>query len=592
MSFLAVINADGASIDSKMIDLMPGEEERNLKALGPSRQIALLWLTPDADLERKDVRHAVELDGQFWLLGRVRLDRRRDLCSLLGASEADSDVLLCLRAYAHWGDRCVERLYGDFCFVLWDERRRQLFCARDQLGVRPLFHACAKESWFVGDSLDMVARHSGLTDELDDFWVADFLTGPYCLDIDRTVYKYVKRLAPAHTLTVSRGGGVVKKYWALHLKEPIIYRRPSQYIDHFHHVLTRAIEDRLPAAGRVGISMSGGLDSTTLAAKTVEITGDASRVVAFTNYFERLIPDEEAHFSALVAERLEISHKLRAADDHLEFQASDLYPPPDEPGGPSTHRAGRRAIQLEMASISKVWFYGEGPDNALTFEWRAHLRWLARRRDWLRLIATVGRYIRGKEAREWLMTIRNPRSPPKRANVAPWAQIPEWLDKDFVEGLGLAARARNAIDRLRRNDSWRPGAVASFSSPIWQTYFELFDPVLSRSCLDARHPYTDLDVLSFMLHTPPIPWGRRKRLIRQAMRGVLPDEVVARDKAPLIVDPYARVERKVLLSPLSIGPTLRRFVDPARLPDVAAFGINPFDKVYELDSWLKGRQNE
>ncbi|MGD9657152.1 MAG: asparagine synthase-related protein, partial [Methylocystis sp.] len=533
MSFLAVFNVDGARVDGETI----GATEEGHNILCPSRQIALRWRVSNADQEWKDARHAVELDGRFWLLGRIRLDRRDTLCSLLAASKADSDALLCLRAYAHWGEDCVERLYGDFCFVIWDERQRRLFCARDQLGVRPLFHARSGATWFVGDSLDAVARQSGLTDDLDEFWVADFLTGPYCLDIDRTVYKHVKRLAPAHTLVLSEDGVVVRKYWSFDLKEPIYYRRPSQYIDHFHHVVARAIKDRLPDAGFVGVSMSGGLDSTTLAAKTVEIAGDASRVVAFTNVFERLIPDQEAHFSALAARRLGIAHRIFAVDSHIEYQASDLLADAQEPGGASVCRRDRRAVDIEMARRAKVWFFGEGPDNALAFEWRAHLQWLARRNDWRRLISTVAQYIRGKELGEWLMTIKKLRSPPQQVDAVPWMQLPEWLDREFVESLNLMSRAENAMNRLRRNDSWRPDAVASFASPIWQSYFEVFDPVLSGYSLDARHPYADLEVLTFMLRTPPIPWGRRKLLMRRAMTCILPDEVLMRDKAPLAGDP-------------------------------------------------------
>ena len=133
--------------------------------------------------------------------------------------------------------------------------------------------------------------------------------------------------------------------------------------------------------------------------------------------------------------------------------------------------------------------------------------------------------------------------------------------------------------------------MASFTSPIWQMYFEHFDPALSGTSLDFRHPYADLEVLSFMLCTPPIPWGRRKQLIREAMRGRLPDEVLARDKAPLTVDRNTRVVRKTPLPPLSINPALRRFIDPTRLPDDSAgkSGIDPLDKIRTLDAWLKSR---
>lgn len=580
MSFLAVFNADGAPLDGGII----GAADESHDILSPSRQIALKWQVPDANQESKDARHAVEFDGRFWLLGRIRLDRRDELCALLQASQADSDARLCLKAYEHWGEDCVARLYGDFCFALWDGGRRRLFCARDRLGVRPLFHARAGATWFVGDSLDVVARQSGLTHELDDFWIADFLTGPYCLDIDRTVYKHVKRLAPAHRLAVSRDGVVVRKYWTLDPMEPIFYRRPSQYIDHFHHVLARAIKDRLPDAGSVGVSMSGGLDSTTLAAKAVEVAGDASRVVAFTNVFERLIPDEEGRFSALVAKRLGIEHRIFALDNQIELQSNDVSALSPEPSGQSFRRS---PAELEMARHAKVWFYGEGPDNALTFEWRAYLRWLARRRNWPRLISTVGEYFRGKEMREWLMTIENLRWPAPSTNVLPWTRFPDWLDRGLIENLGLAARAENALGRLNVDNCWRPDAFASFASPIWQAYFEFFDPALSGSSLDARHPYVDLEMLTFMLRTPPIPWGRRKRLIREAMKGVLPRDVLMRDKAPLVADPPTALSGSETL-PLSIDSTLRKFIDPAKLPDKTV-ETGSLEKIYALDAWLKGR---
>lgn len=588
MSFLVAFNADGTPIDLGPTGRLRAEVAANrLNLVSPTPEMAMMWSVPDVEVEDKDARHAVELHGRYWLLGRVRLDRRDDLAVLLAASPTEPDARLCLRAYARWGDQCVDRLRGDFCFALWDIGRRRLFCARDQLGIRPFFYGRLKNGWFAGDSLEMVARAASLTGELDDFWIADFLTGPLCLDVDRTVYKHVKRLAPAHMLVASRDGGAVKRYWALELDEPIFYRRRSQYFDHFQNVIGRSIKDRLPK-GRVGISMSGGLDSTTLAAKTVEITGDPSRVVAFTTYFENLIPDEERYFSALVAGHLGISHTLHATDDGYDFHLNDLLVRTHEPGGPSSRRTGRRAIETKMADAAKVWFMGEGPDNALTFEWRAHLSWLARRRDWTRLLVAMGQYISGKEAREWLMTIRNLYQPRQRTDAAAVTAIPEWINPEFIERINLA-RASNTKNHFSQSPSWRPRATASFGAPIWQRYFETFDPVLCDASLEFRHPYADLEVLNFLLRTPPIPWGRRKHLIRASMRGRLPDEVLARDKAPLIVDPQTKAARKNPPPPLSIDPTLRRFIDPARLPQATRSGIDPFDKVRMLDAWLKGK---
>jgi asparagine synthase (glutamine-hydrolysing) len=590
MSFLALFNSDGAPFDSEMIRAQYDEVPRNVKLLGPARQTALMWADPDTDLESKDVRHPVELNERFWLLGRVRFDRRDELCAVLSASETEPDALLCLRAYARWGEKCVDHLCGDFSFVLWDEVRQILLCARDQLGVRPVFYACVRNTWVVSDSLATVAGYSGLTGDLDDFWIADFLTNAYCVDFDRTVYKNVKRLAPAHMLVVSQCDGAVKRYWVLQLDEPIEYRRKSEYLDHFHEVLACAVKDRLPQ-GRVGIAMSGGLDSTTLAAKALEVTGDASRIVTYTNYFDHLIPDEEQYFSALVAEKLKLAHTLRAVDDSYDPLLSDLVIQAQERGGRSAGNSFQRVVETEMASQAKVWFYGEGPDNALTFEWQSYLWWLINRRDWKRLGGAIVQYLRGKEAREWLMTVKKLRRRRRKVETISQLGIPQWIHKDLVTRLELDARARRSMDLRRQAHPWRPRAIASFTSAIWQSYFEHYDPAISGTSLDCRHPFLDLRVLTFMLRTPPIPWARRKRLIREAMRGVLPEGVLTRDKAPLVADPLAKVVRKTPLSPLSMDETLLRFVDPAKLADGShpQSAIDPLAKLRTLDIWLKGR---
>jgi asparagine synthase (glutamine-hydrolysing) len=377
----------------------------------------------------------------------------------------------------------------------------------------------------------------------------------------------------------------------LEVDEPIVYRHRRNYLAQFHEVLSRAIADRL-TPGRVGIAMSGGLDSTTLAAKTVEVTGDASRVVAYTNYFDHLITDEEPHFSALVARKLKLAHTLRALEDGYDPQLFDPDTQPQEPGGPCMGSSFRRAVETEMASQAKVWFYGEGPDDALIFEWRSYLRWLINRRDWMRLGGAIAQYLRGKEAREWLITVKKMTTRRQETEAILQPDFPRWIHKDLIERLDLGARTHSSTDLRRRTHPWRPRAIATFRNPLVQSYLEGYDPAISGTYLDRRHPFLDLRVLIFMLRTPPIPWARRKRLIREAMQGVLPEEVLTRDKAPLVADPSTKVVRKTPLPPLLVNETLRRFVDPAKLPEVSQLrsGIDPLARLRALDSWLKSRQ--
>ena len=137
-----------------------------------------------------------------------------------------------------------------------------MFCARDQLGVRPLFYAQAGNKWLVSDALEDIRSHSNLSRDLDDHWVADFLTQGYCLDSHRSVYKEIRRVPPAHILTVSSGKSAVRRYWTLNIEAPLFYRDERIYIEQFHELTALAIQDRLPPgrAGRLDERRTGFID--------------------------------------------------------------------------------------------------------------------------------------------------------------------------------------------------------------------------------------------------------------------------------------------------------------------------------------------
>jgi asparagine synthase (glutamine-hydrolysing) len=596
MSFLVVFNSDCAAVDLDRLERMnPEIVAQNVQVLGRGRQVALIGLQPDSALPREDATCRDALDGRFWLIGRVRLDAREELCSIISGSQAafeeQSDALILLRAYARWGDRCLEHLRGDFCFVLWDADRQRLFCGRDQLGVRPLFYATQRNSWIVSDSLEFIVAEATVSGDVDDYWVADFLSSGCCADLDRTVYKQVKRLPPAHFLSVCARGCVLQKYWRFENRDPIYYPRTSDYIEHFHEVIGLAVKDRLPQ-DRVGISMSGGLDSSTLAAHALRATGDASKIIAHTRHFEHLMADAEKHFSSLVASRLGIPLTLRAIDDAWydpHWHERELRTP--EPNSAIVRATPQRIIAAEMAKQAQVWFLGEGPDNALVFEWQPYLRWLFKRMDWSHLGGAVVDYLLSKQAREWRSTVINCIKRQPAGERKPPFGLPQWLNEGFVKELQLIARARQLGESSNNKHPWHPRAIASFTGSRWQYFLEDFDPSVSGTPLAWRHPYLDLRVLTFLLSVPPIPWARRKRLIREAMRGCLPKEVLSRDKAPLVGNPVARMLQKYGLPQLSLDGPILRYIDhtklPKILPDEPVIRPLPLIRVYVLDSWLK-----
>jgi asparagine synthase (glutamine-hydrolysing) len=559
--FAAVFNRNGRPVDRRALG------GAGLAVDGPADAPELAFVR-STDAAAGDWR-GMESLGPLWIAGRLRLD---------GRDGSSSDGALCLRAYEKEGDGFVDRLAGDFACVLWDGRRRRLLAVRDRLGVRALFHAEANGTLLVSDSLDWIAAYPAVDRALDPRWIADFLTVGHGLDFETTVWRGVRRVVPAHVLEASAAQVTSRRYWRLELGEPLHLPNAAAYGERFLDLMTSAVRDRLPA-GRVGISMSGGLDSTTLAACAVAATGDPSRVVAECTHFERLMPDEEKHYSTLAARHLgiEIVHTPlddAAYDPEWRTRSIDSV----EPYVGALVAEPERRMSRAQAALAPVWLFGEGPDNALVFERNAYFRWLARRRDWRGLARAALGYLGAKDG--WGETLR--RYSGLRAPDMPDDPEPPWLAPD------IAALARRDDARSPPPHPWHPRAMASFGSAIWPALFASLDDDEAQAPLVWRHPFLDLRVLGFLLAVPPVPWARRKLLLREAMRGRLPREILERKKTPLAASPFASPVASQGLPPLARDPRLAEFVDAARLPEAAAAGLllPRLLAVHALDYWL------
>ena len=163
--FVALVNLDGAPIDRRLLQQMTaflsfrGPDGVETRAIGQAGfGYARLHIGEPTASERPPLA----VGSRYLIAGDVRIDARSAVVAAASesgsASAAESDLALLAHCYSVWGDRCVERLLGDFSFAIWDADRRRLFCARDQLGVRPLYFAQIGSTVAVSNSRRSLSR--------------------------------------------------------------------------------------------------------------------------------------------------------------------------------------------------------------------------------------------------------------------------------------------------------------------------------------------------------------------------------------------------------------------------------------------------
>jgi asparagine synthase (glutamine-hydrolysing) len=241
-----------------------------------------------------------------------------------------------------------------------------------------------------------------------------------------------------------------------------------------------------------------------------------------------------------------------------------------------------------MAAHSRVALYGEGPDNALRYEWRPYLAWLKNQKRWGRLLSDVAKHIRAHKRVPLLPTV--PQMYRDRRNRGFWQPVfPEWLDPDLIERLRLHERWRAFNDTTPSPHPVRPGAYASFQISLWPVLFENLEPSSTGAVMEVRHPFVDIRMLSFLLRVPALPWCRNKHLLRQALRGIMPELVRRRPKTPLIKHPD--YERAGLHGPpaVLVSPSLPKYGKHTLLPRERPESVVSFHmslRFASLGNWL------
>jgi asparagine synthase (glutamine-hydrolysing) len=518
---------------------------------GPDRQEA--WVNGPAGLGHTMLRTGAINDPQpthldmLSITADVRLDSALELRKRLerqGRRIADtiSDSMLILHAFAVWGPGCLEYLRGDFGFAIWDVGAKTLFCARDHFGIKPFYYVALGDLFLFSNTLNCLRQHPAVSNELNETAIGDFLLFGLNYDKGTTTFRDIQRLQPGHWLMVSRDVLKIQSYWQPPTQGRIRYTRDQDYVDHFNDVIKSAVADRM-TSDPVGILLSGGLDSGSVAAVAKELSDDGGncgspRLCTFTVGYESLIPDDGRAYARATAERLGIPNKFLAIDDVELFDLWDegtYFPEPiDDP-----LYAGSLRLFSIVAGDCRVAFSGEGADNLMYFQMWPYVQDLGRHRQWIRLAAETASFAWVRPF-PWLGIAGRLNSLTGKINHD--SRFPGWIAPEFASRTGLRDRWRQGggLSIPSNHHPIRPKSHASLMLPHWTNMFEFQDPGVTRRNFEVRYPFLDLRMVDYLLAIPSYPWLYKKELMRKAMVSRLPLSLLSRPKSPLSANPVAR----------------------------------------------------
>jgi asparagine synthase (glutamine-hydrolysing) len=249
-------------------------------------------------------------DGSIWITYNGEIYNFRALREELERKghrfKSSSDTEVVIHLYEELGIRCLEKMNGMFAFALWDRHKKTLILARDRIGKKPLHYALSNEGIVFASELKALLTHPGVSREIDLKSLNRYLTYEYVPAPD-SIFKSIKKLEPGHYLLYRQGATEMIQYWDIPLTDnPMGYKTEAEYVEDLRERLANAVKSRLVADVPVGLFLSGGVDSSLIAALAMRAN---PKLECFSIGFDEPSFDE-SRYAREVARVLNAQHQL------------------------------------------------------------------------------------------------------------------------------------------------------------------------------------------------------------------------------------------------------------------------------------------
>jgi asparagine synthase (glutamine-hydrolysing) len=580
-------------------------------ALGHRRLSIVDLAGGDQPLANEDERVWIVFNGEIYNHSSIR----SELEAAGHRYRTKSDTETIVHAYEQWGDGCVERLRGMFAFAIWDARQRRLLLARDRLGIKPLYWALAGSRLLFGSEIKAILEAGIVRAEADESKLAEQLSTRY-LSGSQTLFKGINRLMPGHTLVFEEGRVTIRQYWDIPVgegrTEPM---RERDAVARFRELLTESVRLRLMADVPLGMFLSGGLDSSAIAAL---MAGMIDRPLqTFSVAFK------DRAFSELEYSR-QVARAIKADAHEVVIDESDFFTAlprmiwhEDEPIA-HTSSVPLYFVSALAGQHVKVVLTGEGSDELLAGYGkypRALVNW--------RAAAAYG--VVPAPVRQWIGNRFVPRLPARLERLARRSfltvpRTPEAMFFDNFAAVGVRRQHTLLTDRFAnatfeqaygpsREYFDTPNGASTILDRLLYTDLKTYlvellmkqDQMSMAASIESRVPFLDHRLVEFCAGLPArlkLRGFTTKWILREAMRSVVPDRILSRPKmgfpvpfAEWMRGPWSALARDVLLDRRTRDRGIVDVAAAQRLIDAHAAGIHDAGDVLwtlmNLELWYR-----
>ena len=522
--------------DSRGLHLEPGV------GLGIQRLRVIDLVTGDQPIRNEDGSVTVVLNGEIYNYRELRrrlLERGHSF-----ATDGDTEVIVHL--YEELGSACVRELHGMFCFALWDTRRGELLLARDRVGKKPLFYSRREGALSFASELGALLQDPGVSRGLDHHALDAYLAYGY-VPAPLSAFAQVRKLPPAHTLAYRDGRTRIERYWELDYATKLTDVPAAELEERVREGISRAVRRRMVADVPIGVFLSGGVDSSAVAGAMAECS--PVPIKTFSIGFEELSVNELPLARRVARELSSEHHELLVRPDAVELlpQLVRHYGEPfaDHAALPSFYlaRFARRHVTVALT--------GDGGDESFAGYQRYTTNLLLSRLDAVpRPLRDAGAWLAGRVPGASSRTGPTGRLA-RLARAAPLDRESRYLAQRSVFAADTRAQMYTSeylalLGPSRAGDfvlePWRASGASELVDRMLDVDVRgyLPDDLLTKIdiatmafSLEGRSPLLDHELMELAASLPAdlkASGSSRKRILRGAVRGWVPDEVLQAPK--------------------------------------------------------------